>query len=80
MSVMSIRINDKKRKALKIIASVEGKTMGSLMEQLIDDFIRNNEQKYGELLVHEDLGSFMKMSESTFGEWDNEEDEIYNNL
>ncbi len=80
MPVTSIRIKEQKRKALKVIASVEGKTMSSLMEDLIDDYISKNKEKYARFLDENNSGEFMKMSETTFSEWDNEEDEIYNNI
>jgi predicted DNA-binding protein len=35
MSVMSIRISDDKRKKLKAIASLEGKTISGLVSELI---------------------------------------------
>ena len=80
MSVMSVRIDEYKRKALKIIASVEGRTMGSIVGELIDDYI--DEKK--DLLIHspenQTLKEIMKLSESAFSEWDNDEDEIYNTL
>ncbi len=80
MGVMSIRIDDNKRKALKIIASIEGKTMGGIMTELIDEYIRRNKNKIIELSEKENLSEIMKLSETSFSDWDNEEDEIYNNL
>ena len=75
MSVMSIRIDDNKRKALKVIASIEGKSMGWIVTNLIDDYIKKNREK-----MKENLTQIMKMSEQSFMEWDNDEDEIYNEL
>lgn len=80
MSVMSIRIEDNKRKVLKIIASLEGKSMGGIVSELIDEYIQRNKQKIMELSEKENLTEIMKLSETSFIEWDNEEDEIYNNL
>ncbi len=80
MSVMSIRIDDNKRKILKIIASIEGKTMGSIVSELIDEYIKKNKKKIAEISEKEDLNAIMKLSEKSFSEWDNEEDEIYNEL
>jgi len=77
MSVMSIRIDDEKRKKLKAIASIQGKTMSSIVESLIDDYIEeyvnNSDQK-------SELTSIMKVSEPSFEEWENDEDEIYDDL
>lgn len=80
MSVMSIRIDDSKRKALKVIASLEGKTIGGIVTELIEDYVHRNKKKILELSEKENLSEIMKMSEYSFMEWDNEEDEIYNNL
>ena len=80
MGVMSIRIDDKKRKALKIIASIEGKSMGGIVSELIENYLKQNRDKIKELVEKETLNDIMKMSEKSFMEWDNEEDEIYNEL
>jgi len=80
MSVMSIRIDDNKRKALKVISSIEGKSMGNIVSELIEDYIKRNIEKIKELSEKENLTEIMNMSEKSFMEWDNEEDEIYNEL
>ena len=51
--------------------------MSSIIEGLIEDYIkeyREHEQKRGT------LDKLMQVSEPSFGEWDNPEDEVYNNL
>ena len=80
MSVVSIRIDDKKRRVLKVIASLEGKTMGGIVTELIDEYIQRNKEKIIELSEKENLNEIMKLSEASFIEWDNNEDEIYNNI
>jgi len=80
MGVMSIRIDDKKRKVLKVIASLEGKSMGGIVEELIEDYIRKNRKKIIDFSEKENLNEIMKISETSFWDWNNEEDEIYNNL
>ena len=80
MSVMSIRIDNAKRRALKVIASLEGKTMSGIVSELIEDYIRKNKEKIKGLYEMENLNETMKMSEKSFMEWDNDEDEIYNEL
>jgi len=80
MGVMSIRIDDNKRKVLKVIASLEGKTMGGIVSELIEEYIRKNKWKITELSEKENFNEIMKMSEASFMEWNNEEDEIYNDL
>jgi len=72
-----VRVDDEKRKKLKAIASLQGKTMSSIVEELIDRYIqeyREEKKEQGE------LDELMKVSEPSFSEWDNEEDEIYNDL
>ena len=39
MGVMSVRLNDEKRKLLKVIASAEGKTISGIVEELIEGYI-----------------------------------------
>ena len=80
MSVMSVRIDEKKRRALKVIASLEGKTIGGVISELVDDYISKNKQKISQISEKSDLKEIMTMSENSFLEWDNEEDEIYNDL
>ena len=73
MSVMSIRIDDNKRKTIKALASLEGKTISRVVEELIDTYIQDKKtlpEAYG----------IMKLSELSFMEWDNSEDEVYNDL
>ena len=80
MSVMSIRIDNSKRKALKIIASIEGKSMGGIVSELIEDYIKLNKAKLSELAEVDNLNDIMNLSTNSFMEWDNKEDEIYNEL
>ncbi len=80
MGVMSIRIDDDKRKLLKIISSIEGKPMSKIIGELLDDYIRKNKDKLKSISEKAELLDMMKLSENSFKEWDNEEDEIYNNL
>jgi hypothetical protein len=77
---MSIRIDDNKRKALKVIASIEGKSMGGIVSELIEEYITANKDKFKGLLEKEDLVALMKISEQSFKEWDNDEDSVYDEL
>lgn len=70
-------LDDEKRKKLKAIASLQGKTMSGIIEELIDQYIqkyRKDKKEQGE------LKELMKVSEPSFSEWDNPEDEVYNDL
>ncbi|MCH7613017.1 MAG: hypothetical protein IIB45_06620 [Candidatus Marinimicrobia bacterium] len=80
MSVLSIRIKDNKRKLLKIISALEEKTVSGLIEIWIDDYIEKNRKKYAKELAENGLIGLMKVSEPSFSEWENDEDEIYNEL
>jgi predicted transcriptional regulator len=74
---MSVRVDNEKRKKLKAIASLQGKTMSGIVEDLIDQYI----QKYRDEKKEEgEFNELMKVSEPSFSEWDNEEDEVYNDL
>jgi predicted transcriptional regulator len=77
MSVMSIRIPDEKRKKLKAIASLEGKSMSGLVSELIDEYVDDAMKRLEE---EGDIAQIMKVSEPSFSEWDNDEDEVYNDL
>lgn len=80
MGVMSVRIDDNKRKLLKVIASIEGKTIGAVISELVDGYIRNNKKSLNLLSEKPEIRNLMALSEISFDEWDNEADEIYNDL
>lgn len=80
MGVMSIRVEDEKRKTLKVIASMEDKTISSLVGDLIDEYLRKKKKLLKEKLETNELTAIMKLSEASFAEWDNEEDAIYDKL
>jgi predicted transcriptional regulator len=77
MPVMSIRIPEDKRKKLKAIASIEGKSMSNIVSDLIEEYVAEASVRLKE---NEDMKEIMKLSESSFSEWDNDEDEVYNDL
>jgi len=77
MSIMSIRVDEEKKKKLKAIASLQGKTMSSIVEDLIDQYI---EEATSDLEKDDEIKSIMKVSEPSFEEWNNDEDKIYDDL
>jgi len=77
MGVMSIRIDEKKKKRLKAIASLKGKSMSSIVESLIDDYVDRFHQEDEQ---SDELKKLMKVSEPSFEEWDNDEDSVYDDL
>ncbi|MCR9131081.1 MAG: hypothetical protein NXI08_00825 [bacterium] len=74
---MSIRIPEDKRKKLKAIASIEGKSMSNIVSDLIEEYVAEASIRLKE---NEEMKEIMKLSESSFSEWDNDEDEVYNDL
>lgn len=80
MSVISIRIDDNKRKLLKVIASAEGRSMTSLVCELLDEYVERNRSKLSEYTQYRDIQALMKVSEAAFAEWDNDEDAVYDSL
>ena len=80
MSVLSIRIKDNKRKLLKVISALEETTSSNLVESWIDDYLEKNRKKYSDELSDSSLIHMMKISEPSFEEWDNPEDDVYNEL
>jgi predicted transcriptional regulator len=74
---MSVRVDDEKRKKLKVIATLEGRTMSGIIEELIDRYVQEYREEKKE---QDELSELMKVSEPTFSEWDNDEDEVYNDL
>ncbi len=77
---MSIRIDNEKRKLLKVLASVEGDTISGVVSKLIDGYIENKKGKLLKLLEPDETRAIMQISEPSFKEWDNDEDDIYNDL
>jgi hypothetical protein len=81
MGVMSVRVNDDKRKLLKVIASAEGKTISGIVEELIEEYIDKNKTKILKFTKQDEQQELMKLSETAFAkDWDNEEDAIYDKL
>ena len=80
MSVISIRIDDNKRKLLKVIASAEGRSMTSLVCQLLDEYVERKMATLGSYSQNREIQALMKVSEAAFAEWDNEEDRDYDSL
>ena len=71
---LTLEIKEKTQKSLEQFASENGKPVTQLATEIIDDFV-------GKTTIdrHESF-TFMKLAESTFSEWDNEEDSIYDNI
>ena len=80
MGVMSIRIDDRKRKRLKAVASLEGRSMSDVVAQLIEEYTDRRVNQLARDDSSGELQALMNVSESSFSEWDNAEDAVYDNL
>jgi len=80
MAVMSIRIKDEERKLLKALASLEGRTMTEVVSELLGEYIRKRQAQLIRSSKSAEPWAMMKLSEPSFAEWDNEEDEVYDAL
>ncbi len=63
MSVMSIRVDNEKRRLLKAIASLEDKTVGGLVGELIEAYLEGNRQK-----LEREMANNKKAATTTFEE------------
>ena len=80
MAVMSIRIKDQERKLLKALASLEGRTMTEVVSELLGEYVRKRQAQLARSGMSAEVWALMKLSESSFAEWDNKEDDIYDGL
>jgi hypothetical protein len=80
MAVMSIRIKDGQRRQLKAIASLEGRTMTEVVSELLREYIRRQEVELNRQGKSAELRALIKLSESSFDEWQNSEDDVYDRL
>lgn len=80
MAVMSIRIKDEERKLLKALASLEGRTMTEVVSEMLGEYIRRRKAQLIRSGRSAEVRAMMKLSESSFAEWDNQEDDIYDRL
>jgi len=80
MAVMSIRIKDEERKLLKVLASLEGRTMTEVVSELLGEYVRKRQAQLVRSGKSLETWGVMKLSEPSFAEWDNEEDQAYDEL
>jgi hypothetical protein len=80
MAVMSIRIKDEERKLLKALASLEGRTMTEVVSELLGEYVRKRQAQLIRSGRSPETWAMMKLSESSFAEWDNAEDKSYDDL
>jgi hypothetical protein len=80
MAVMSIRIKDQERKLLKALASLEGRTMTEVVSELLGEYLRKRQAQLNRSGQSAEVRALMRLSESSFAEWDNREDDVYDSL
>jgi predicted transcriptional regulator len=80
MAVMSIRIKDEQRRQLKAIASLEGRTMTEVVSELVGEYINIQKVELNRHGRSAELRAMMKLSEPSFDEWQNSEDDVYDRL
>ena len=71
---LTIEIEEIKRKSLEQIATQKGKKVSEFVKEILDDYLRRN------VAENEEVNGMMKLSETSFKEWDNEEDAVYDHL
>jgi predicted transcriptional regulator len=71
---LTIEIDDRKQKSLETIAARKGKKVSEFVKEILDDYL------YRENLPDDEMQNRMKLSETSFAEWDNEEDAVYDKL
>ncbi len=71
---LTIEIEDIKRKSLEQIAAQNGKKISEFVIEILDDYLHQKN------IETEETNNLMKLSETSFNEWDNEEDAVYDKL
>jgi hypothetical protein len=69
-----IEIEEGKKESLGKIAAENGKKISEFVRDILDEYLRCNRAGA------EEISEMMKLSETSFGEWDNEEDAVYDTL
>ena len=68
---LTIEMEEIKQKSLEKIAARNGKKVSEFVVEILDDYLSlDNSEK-------EETNGLMKLSETSFNEWDNEEDAVY---
>ena len=71
---LTIEIADKLQRSLETMASENGKPVDEFVVDIIDDYV---DRSYSE---NRGLRRLMTLSETSFSEWNNEEDAVYDRL
>jgi fructose-1,6-bisphosphatase/sedoheptulose 1,7-bisphosphatase-like protein len=71
---LTIEIEKVKQISLENIAAQEGKKVSEFVVEILDDYLHQKE------IETKDINGLMKLSETSFDEWDNEDDAVYDKL
>lgn len=71
---LTIEIEDIKQKSLENIAARNGKKVDEFVVEILDDYLHQQNN------AAEETRTLMSLSETSFNEWDNEEDSVYDKL
>ncbi len=71
---LTIEIEEIKQRSLESIAAQKGKKVGEFVIEILNDYLHQKE------IETKDISGLMKVSETSFNEWDNEEDAVYDKL
>ncbi len=71
---LTIEIADIKQKSLEKIAAEKGKKVDEFVTEIVDEYLSRSVSDTKE------INYFMNLSETSFDEWDNEEDAVYDSL
>ncbi len=76
---IKIPLSGKMKKRLEEIAAIQEKSLISIVNEILQDYIRKLSEKSDEK-EQAMTQATMRLSEDAFKEWDNQEDEIYDSL
>jgi uncharacterized protein YaaN involved in tellurite resistance len=73
-----IEIEHSKQKSLETLAKQKGKQVSEFVKDIVDEYLA--QQDVAEKDERFETQGLMKLSETSFSEWDNDEDAIYDKL
>ncbi len=71
---LTIEIEDRKKKSLESIAARRGKKINEFVAEILDDYL------FRQISEADETQNLMRLSETSFAEWDNKEDAVYDKL
>ena len=73
-----IEIEHSKQKSLETLAEQNGKQVSEFVKEIVDDYLAR--EAAAEKEANFEMQNLMKLSETSFNEWNNDEDAIYDKL